>query len=185
MNDSSCCGSPSDAPPHWSGRIRDVADFPKPGILFKDITPLLSDGPDFASAVDELAQPWRTTPLDAVLGIESRGFILGAALARELRTGFVPIRKPGKLPGRTVAQEYALEYGSDRLEMHADALPEGARVLIVDDVLATGGTLRAALLLARQLKLEIVGAAVMVELEALQGRARWSDDVPLLATLSY
>ncbi|MEE7548644.1 adenine phosphoribosyltransferase [Xanthomonas sp. Kuri4-1] len=131
-------------PPHWSGRIRDVADFPKPGILFKDITPLLSDGPDFASAVDELAQPWRTTPLDAVLGIESRGFILGAALARELRTGFVPIRKPGKLPGRTVAQEYALEYGSDRLEMHADALPEGARVLIVDDVITAGTAIREA-----------------------------------------
>ncbi|KTF36709.1 adenine phosphoribosyltransferase [Xanthomonas translucens] len=185
MNDSSCCGGPSDAPAHWSGRIRDIADFPKPGIVFKDITPLLADGPDFASALDEMARPWRTTPLDAVLGIESRGFILGAALAHELRTGFVPIRKPGKLPGRTVTQDYTLEYGSDRIEMHADALPAGARVLIVDDVLATGGTLCAALALARQLQLEIVGAVVLVELQALQGRERWSEDVPLLATLTY
>ncbi|WP_369981048.1 adenine phosphoribosyltransferase [Xanthomonas bundabergensis] len=185
MNESSCCGAPGDVPAHWSGHIRDIADFPKPGIVFKDITPLLADGPDFASALDEMARPWRTTPLDAVLGIESRGFILGAALAHELRTGFVPIRKPGKLPGRTVTQDYALEYGSDRIEMHADALPAGARVLIVDDVLATGGTLRAALSLARQLQLEIVGAAVLVELQALQGRERWSEEVPLLATLTY
>ncbi|UYB53960.1 adenine phosphoribosyltransferase [Xanthomonas sp. AM6] len=185
MNESSCCDAPADAPVHWSSHIRDIADFPKPGIVFKDITPLLADGPDFASALDEMARPWRTTPLHAVLGIESRGFILGAALAHELRTGFVPIRKPGKLPGRTVTQDYALEYGSDRIEMHADALPAGARVLIVDDVLATGGTLRAALSLARQLQLEVVGAAVLVELQALQGRARWSDAVPLLATLRY
>ncbi|MCW0410197.1 adenine phosphoribosyltransferase [Xanthomonas sacchari] len=185
MNDSSCCGAPSDAPAHWSGRIRDIADFPKPGIVFKDITPLLADGPDFASALDEMARPWRTTPLQAVLGIESRGFILGAALAHELRTGFVPVRKPGKLPGRTVTQEYALEYGSDRIEMHADALPAGSRVLLVDDVLATGGTLRAALALAQQLELEVVGAAVLVELQALRGRDRWSEALPLLATLTY
>lgn len=185
MNDSSCCGAPSDAPAHWSGRIRDIADFPKPGIVFKDITPLLADGPDFASALDEMARPWRTTPLQAVLGIESRGFILGAALAHELRTGFVPVRKPGKLPGRTVTQEYALEYGSDRIEMHADALPAGSRVLLVDDVLATGGTLRAALALAQQLELEVVGAAVLVELQALRGRDRWNETLPLLATLTY
>ncbi|MCF5946534.1 adenine phosphoribosyltransferase, partial [Xanthomonas perforans] len=133
---SRCAGTTTSGPNHWSERIRDIADFPKPGIVFKDITPLLSDGPDFASALDEMAQPWRTTPLDAVLGIEARGFILGAALARELRTGFVPVRKPGKLPGRTLIQEYALEYGTDRIEMHEDALPRGARVLIVDDVLA-------------------------------------------------
>ncbi|QHG87294.1 MULTISPECIES: adenine phosphoribosyltransferase [Xanthomonas] len=180
---SRCAGTHPSGPNHWAGRIRDIADFPKPGIVFKDITPLLSDGPDFASALDEMAQPWRTTPLDAVLGIEARGFILGAALARELRTGFVPVRKPGKLPGRTLIQEYALEYGTDRIEMHEDALPRGARVLIVDDVLATGGTLRAALGLAAQL--EVVGAAVLVELQALQGRAKWANDVPLLATLCY
>ncbi|KQQ75507.1 adenine phosphoribosyltransferase [Xanthomonas sp. Leaf131] len=182
---SRCAGTTSSGPNHWSDRIRDIVDFPKPGIVFKDITPLLSDGPDFASALDEMAQPWRTTPLDAVLGIEARGFILGAALARELRTGFVPVRKPGKLPGRTLVQEYALEYGTDRIEMHEDALPRGARVLIVDDVLATGGTLRAALSLAAQLELEVVGAAVLVELLELQGRGKWANDVPLLATLSY
>ncbi|MCC4618824.1 adenine phosphoribosyltransferase [Xanthomonas cassavae CFBP 4642] len=182
---SRCAGTHPSGPNHWAGRIRDIADFPKPGIVFKDITPLLSDGPDFASALDEMAQPWRTTPLDAVLGIEARGFILGAALARELRTGFVPVRKPGKLPGRTLVQEYALEYATDRIEMHEDALPRGARVLIVDDVLATGGTLRAALSLAAQLELEVVGAAVLVELLVLQGREKWANDVPLLATLCY
>ncbi|ASK96953.1 adenine phosphoribosyltransferase [Xanthomonas campestris pv. merremiae] len=182
---SRCAGTNTSGPNHWSERIRDIVDFPKPGIVFKDITPLLSDGPDFASALDEMAQPWRTTPLDAVLGIEARGFILGAALARELRTGFVPVRKPGKLPGRTLIQEYALEYGTDRIEMQEDALPRGARVLIVDDVLATGGTLRAALGLAAQLELEVVGAAVLVELQGLQGRQKWPNDVPLLATLSY
>ncbi|ATB58907.1 adenine phosphoribosyltransferase [Xanthomonas citri pv. fuscans] len=182
---SRCAGTNTSGPNHWSERIRDIVDFPKPGIVFKDITPLLSDGPDFASALDEMAQPWRTTPLDAVLGIEARGFILGAALARELRTGFVPVRKPGKLPGRTLIQEYALEYGTDRIEMHEDALPRGARVLIVDDVLATGGTLRAALGLAAQLEFEVVGAAVLVELQGLQGRQKWVNDVPLLATLSY
>lgn len=174
---SRCAGTNTSGPNHWSERIRDIVDFPKPGIVFKDITPLLSDGPDFASALDEMAQPWRTTPLDAVLGIEARGFILGAALARELRTGFVPVR--------TLIQEYALEYGTDRIEMHEDALPRGARVLIVDDVLATGGTLRAALGLAAQLELEVVGAAVLVELQGLQGRQKWANDVPLLATLSY
>ena len=172
MNDSSCCGAPSDAPAHWSGRIRDIADFPKPGIVFKDITPLLADGPDFASALDEMARPWRTTPLDAVLGIESRGFILGAALAHELRTGFVPIRKPGKLPGRTVTQDYTLEYGSDRIEMHADALPAGARVLIVDDVLATGGTLGATIALVEQAGGVVTAVSVIIELAALGGRQR-------------
>ncbi|MDQ1092840.1 adenine phosphoribosyltransferase [Xanthomonas sacchari] len=124
-------------PLSWATRIRDVPDFPKPGILFKDITPLLADGPDFASALDALAQPWRGTPLDAVLGIEARGFILGAPLAHELRVGFVPVRKPGKLPAQTLAQDYGLEYGRDRIEIHADALQPGMRVLLVDDVLAT------------------------------------------------
>ncbi len=185
MNDTACCGSPSANPDRWPDRIRDIADFPRPGVLFKDITPLLADGPDFASAIDAMAQPWRQTPLDAVLGIESRGFILGAPLARELRTGFVPVRKPGKLPGRTVLQEYALEYGSDRIEMQAEALPAGARVLIVDDVLATGGTLLASLALARKLELEVVGATVLVELQALAGRARWDSTIPLLATVRY
>ncbi|WP_371181704.1 adenine phosphoribosyltransferase [Xanthomonas sacchari] len=185
MNDSSCCGAPSDAPAHWSDRIRDIADFPKPGIVFKDITPLLADGPDFASAVDALAQPWRGTPLDAVLGIEARGFILGAPLAHELRTGFVPVRKPGKLPAQTLAQDYGLEYGRDRIEIHADALQPGMRVLLVDDVLATGGTLLAALALAQRMGAEVVAATVLVELAGLGARARWPADIPLTAPLVY
>lgn len=180
-----CCGDAPLSPEHWIELIRDIPDFPKPGVTFKDITPLLADGPGFASAINAMAQRWRRTPLDAIFGIESRGFILGAPLAHELRCGFVPVRKPGKLPGRTVSQEYALEYGADRIEVHADVLATGSRVLIVDDVLATGGTLQAALKLARKLELDVVGAAVLVELQALGGRSRWIDGLPLQATLVY
>src|SRR3546814_17650659 len=127
--------------PDWQTLIRDIPDFPKPGVVFKDITPLLADADGYSAAIDAMAEPWRGVALDAVLGIESRGFILGAALARALGTGFVPVRKPGKLPARTLAPAYELEYGSDRLEIHADAVVPGARVLLVDDVLATGGPL--------------------------------------------
>jgi len=165
--------------PDWQPLIRDIPDFPRPGVMFKDITPLLADADGYAAAVDALAAPWRGVALDAVLGIESRGFILGAALARALGTGFVPVRKPGKLPARTLTQEYELEYGSDRLEIHADALAPGARVLLVDDVLATGGTLRAALALARQQGATVVGASVLLEIAALQGRAQWDAAVAL------
>ena len=170
---------------HWSDLIRDVPDFPKPGIVFKDITPVLADADGFAEAMAELAEPWRGTALDAVIGVESRGFILGAALARELDIGFVPVRKPGKLPARTLTLDYALEYGSDRLEIHADALPAGARVLVIDDVLATGGTLRAAVALARQQGAEVVGAAVLVELAFLGARERWNDPAPLWSALAF
>lgn len=170
---------------HWSDLIRDVPDFPKPGIVFKDITPVLADAEGFAEAMAELAEPWRGTALDAVIGVESRGFILGAALARELDIGFVPVRKPGKLPARTLTLDYALEYGSDRLEIHADALPAGARVLVIDDVLATGGTLRAAVALARQQGAEVVGAAVLVELAFLGARERWNDPAPLWSALAF
>ncbi|UBB25772.1 adenine phosphoribosyltransferase [Pseudoxanthomonas japonensis] len=170
---------------HWSDLIRDVPDFPKPGIVFKDITPALADADGFAEAMAELAEPWRGTALDAVIGVESRGFILGAALARELDIGFVPVRKPGKLPARTLTLDYALEYGSDRLEIHADALPAGARVLVIDDVLATGGTLRAAVALARQQGAEVVGAAVLVELAFLGARERWNDPAPLWSALAF
>lgn len=170
---------------HWSDLIRDVPDFPKPGIVFKDITPVLADADGFAGAMAELAEPWRGVALDAVIGIESRGFILGAALARDLGVGFVPVRKPGKLPARTLTLDYALEYGSDRLEIHADALPPGARVLVVDDVLATGGTLRAAVALARRQGAQVIGAAVLVELAFLGARERWDDPVPLVATLAF
>lgn len=170
---------------HWSDLIRDVPDFPKPGIVFKDITPVLADADGFAGAMAELAEPWRGVALDAVIGIESRGFILGAALARDLGVGFVPVRKPGKLPARTLTLDYALEYGSDRLEIHADALPPGARVLVVDDVLATGGTLRAAVALARRQGAQVIGAAVLAELAFLGARERWDDPVPLVATLAF
>lgn len=171
--------------PHWSTHLRDISDFPKPGILFKDITPVLADRQAFADAIADIAAPWRGVALDAVVGIESRGFILGAAMAHALGVGFVPVRKPGKLPARTLSLDYALEYGSDRLEMHADALPPGARVVVVDDVLATGGTLRTAMALARQQGAEVVGAAVLVELAFLGARERWSDAAPLLASVAY
>ncbi len=170
--------------PHWSRLIRDVPDFPRPGIVFKDITPVLADAAAFAGAIDASAGAWRAAPPDAVAGIEARGFILGAALARELGCGFVPVRKPGKLPGTTLFEEYALEYGRDRLELHADALPAGARVLVVDDVLATGGTLRAAVALLRRQGARVCGAQVLVELSMLRGRDRWDDPAPLHAALA-
>ena len=169
----------------WSRLIRDVRDFPKPGIVFKDITPVLADAGAFAAAVEAMAAPWRGQAIDAVVGIEARGFILGAPLARLLDAGFVPVRKPGKLPGRTLSQTYALEYGEDRLELHADALPAGTRVLLVDDVLATGGTLAAAQALLGQLQVDIVGAGVLIELTALHGRGRWTSGMPLRAELIY
>jgi adenine phosphoribosyltransferase len=169
----------------FSRLIRDVADFPKPGILFKDIMPMLADGPAFAAAVSAMADPWRAYPPGAVAGVEARGFILGAAIARELGVGFVPVRKPGKLPGDVHELAYALEYGEDRLQVQRDALAPGTRVLLVDDVLATGGTLLAAARLLGGIGVELAGAAVLVELEALGGRARWTLPVPLQATLRY
>ncbi|NDK38514.1 adenine phosphoribosyltransferase [Pseudoxanthomonas gei] len=170
---------------HWQQLLRDVPDFPRPGILFKDITPVLADAEAFAEAIAEMAAPWRDVRVDAVVGIESRGFILGAALALALHTGFVPVRKPGKLPAATLSLDYALEYGSDRLQIHADALPPGARVLVVDDVLATGGTLKAALALVRQQGAEVLGAAVLLELGFLGARERWDDPAPLLAAAVF
>ena len=165
----------------WVALVRDIPDFPAPGILFKDITPVLADPDAFAAAVADMAAPWRASPPRAVAGVESRGFILGAALALQLGCGFVPVRKPGKLPGRTLALDYSLEYGRDRLEVHADALPPGATVLVVDDVLATGGTLRAATALLRRQGARVVGADVLVELAQLQGRRHWDDAAPLRA----
>jgi adenine phosphoribosyltransferase len=171
--------------PQWASRLRDIADFPKPGILFKDIMPLLADGDDFRAAIQAMSARWRDLQLDAVVGIESRGFILGAAMALELGVGFVPVRKPGKLPGKVLREEYTLEYRSDCIEVHADALPAGARVAIIDDVLATGGTLVAALSLVRRLGVDVVGAGVLVELDGLGGRARWEAGLPLHTELVY
>ena len=152
--------------------IRDVPDFPKPGILYRDITTLLRDPAGLRMAIDSLSEPYRETALDYVVGIESRGFILGAAVADRLGAGFVPVRKPGKLPAATVSASYVLEYGTDTLEMHRDAVEAGRRVLIVDDLLATGGTARAAVNLVRECGAEVAGVAFLIELEALNGRAQ-------------
>ena len=166
-------------------RVRDVPDFPKPGIVFKDIMPVLADAAAFASAISALAQPWRDTPIDAVACIEARGFLLGAPLACALACGVVPLRKPGKLPGATLEQRYALEYGEDALQVQADALAPGARVLLVDDVLATGGTLSAARQLLERLQIQIIGGSVLIELGFLGGRARWQDAAPLHAAVRF
>jgi adenine phosphoribosyltransferase len=151
--------------------VRAIPDFPQPGILFRDITPLLLDPDALDMAITQLAASV-DEPVDFVVAAEARGFILGAALARELHAGFVPARKPGKLPSDTVSAEYALEYGLDALEVHADALADGARVLVHDDLLATGGTARALCQLVSSLGGEIIGCSFLVELAALQGRAR-------------
>ena len=152
--------------------VRDIPDFPQPGITFKDITPLLLDAGALDSAVSRLAETVAEQAVDLVVAAEARGFILGAALARELGAGFVPARKPGKLPHETVSAQYALEYGIDALEVHADALAGGARVLVHDDLLATGGTAGALCELVGNLGAEIVGCAFLVELSYLGGRRR-------------
>ncbi len=153
--------------------LRDVPDFPKPGIVFKDITPLLGDSAALSLAVEFLTQPFRDQHIDVVVGAESRGFIFGTAVARNLSAGFVPIRKPGKLPARTRKVTYQLEYGSDSLEIHEDAIRPDARVLMIDDLLATGGTMVAACQLVRELKAHIVGVAVLIELCFLKGRDKF------------
>jgi len=154
------------------GFVRDIPDFPRPGIVFKDITPLLLDATALDQAVSELAALARPLSVDLVVAVEARGFILGAALARELGVGFVPARKPGKLPSETVSAEYVLEYGIDALEMHADALAGGIRVLVHDDLLATGGTAAAVCKLVEELGAVVAGCAFLVELSFLGGRAR-------------
>jgi adenine phosphoribosyltransferase len=153
-------------------KIRHVPDFPKAGILFYDITTLLRDARGFHGVVDSLSQPFAHAKVDVVVGIESRGFILGGAVADRLGAGFSPVRKPGKLPAKTLAEQYALEYGTDSLEIHDDAVTAGQRVLIVDDVIATGGTARATASLVRRLGGTVLGLAFLIELEALKGRAQ-------------
>ena len=153
-----------------SNAIRDIPDFPKPGILFKDITTLLKDGGSFKSAVDGLDEKIGKRDVDVVVGMESRGFIFGAPIAYKRGVGFVPVRKLGKLPSDVVSVEYDLEYGSATLEMHKDAMRPGAKVLIVDDLLATGGTVAGTIELVKQLKGEIVACAFLIELTALKGR---------------
>jgi len=165
--------------------IRDVADFPQPGVTFRDVTPLLADARGFARCIDALAEPWQGQGVQAVCGIEARGFIFGAALAQKLGAGFVPLRKPGKLPPPVLSIDYQLEYGRDQLEARSDALKPGERVLLVDDVLATGGTLAAAWALVQRFDAVPVGACVVVELTALQGRLRWQAREPLHSLLRY
>jgi adenine phosphoribosyltransferase len=152
--------------------IRDIPDFPKTGILFRDITPLLADPPGLALAIELLANPFRGRKIDLVVGAESRGFIFGTAVACCLSAGFVLVRKPGKLPHKRVSMSYDLEYGRDTLEMHADAIVRGQRVLIVDDLLATGGTMKACCDLVKNLGGELAGIAVLIELAGLGGREK-------------
>ena len=151
--------------------IRAIPDFPIPGILFRDITPLLADPQGFKATVELFVERFRDAKVEAVVGIEARGYVLGAPVAYALGAGFVPVRKPGKLPGEKFSEEYALEYGTNTLEIHADAVGNGHRVLVVDDLLATGGTIAATLRLLEKLGANVVGTAVLIELEALNGRA--------------
>ncbi len=151
--------------------IRDVPDFPKPGIMFRDIAPLLGNPPALALSIELMANQFRGQKFDAVVGAESRGFIFGIAVAQALACGFVPVRKPGKLPCKTVRASYSLEYGTDTLEMHEDAFERGAKVLVVDDLLATGGTMKACCELVERLGGKVGGCAVLIELNSLGGRA--------------
>jgi len=169
----------------FEGLIRAVPDFPKPGVVFRDITPLLADGAAFARCIDAMAEPWQGSAVQAICGVESRGFIFASALAQKLGAGFIPLRKPGKLPPPVMHADYQLEYGTDRLEARAETVRQGERVLLVDDVLATGGTLGAARDLLGQLGAELVGASVVIELLALQGRKLWPDNIPLHTLLHY
>jgi len=152
--------------------IRDIRDWPKPGIVFKDITPLLSNPAALAMSIEQMANPWRGAGIDKVCGAESRGFIFGTAVAQALSCGFIPVRKPGKLPAERRSMEYELEYGTDSLEIHADAVAGHHRVLMVDDLLATGGTMRACCDLVTNLGAEILGVSVLIELSFLKGRDR-------------
>ena len=152
--------------------IRTIPDYPKPGIMFRDVTTLLGDGQGFKAAIAQMTEPYRTVPVHAVAGIEARGFILGGAIADRLGCGFIPIRKKGKLPWKTIGQEYALEYGTDTIEMHTDAITKGQRILIVDDLIATGGTAEAAAKLITRAGGEIVGAAFIIDLPELGGVKR-------------
>ena len=165
--------------------IRDIADYPKPGIVFKDISPLLKSPAGLAMAVEQMANPYRGTGVELVCGAESRGFIFGTAIAQALSAGFVPIRKPGKLPYDTHAMDYELEYGTDKLEIHTDAVAKGQKVLMVDDLLATGGTMQACCELVKQMGGHIAGVTVLIELSFLNGRDKLVPYGEAHAVLTY
>jgi adenine phosphoribosyltransferase len=166
--------------------IRTIPDYPKPGVMFRDITTLLGDARAFRRAVDELVQPWAGMKIDKVAGIEARGFILGGAVAHQVSAGFVPIRKKGKLPHKRVSVTYALEYGEDQIEVHADALVAGERVVLVDDLVATGGTAEAAVKLLRQLGADVLAACFVIDLPELGGAEKLRKmDVPVRTLISF
>jgi adenine phosphoribosyltransferase len=165
------------------GLIRTIPDYPRPGILFRDITTLIADPVGLRAAIDGLVWPFLTAGIDHVAGIEARGFILGGAVAHELGRGFIPIRKKGKLPSRTIGQEYSLEYGVDTIEIHADAIRKGDRILLVDDLIATGGTAEAAIELIRRSGGELVAAAFVIDLPDLGGASRLAGKDVVVHTL--
>jgi adenine phosphoribosyltransferase len=167
-----------------SSLVRDIPDFPQPGVVFKDITPVLADARAFAELIEALTEPFVDAGVSKVAGIEARGFTLATPVADRLDAGFIPLRKPGKLPYDTMSEEYALEYGTDALEVHVDAVSEGEKVLLVDDVIATGGTAAAAIRLLRRIGADVVGLSVFIELVFLGGSDHL-DGVPLHALLKY
>ncbi len=177
-------GQPADVA-HLRDLIRDIPDFPEPGVAFKDITTLLADPAGFAAAVDLLVAPFQDAGVELVVGVEARGFVFSAPVAYALDAGLVPIRKPGKLPSAIDSVTYELEYGGGTLEIHADAIPRGSRCLIVDDVLATGGTARAAIELVERQGGEVVGSAFLAELTFLGGRGRLGSSAPVVALIDY
>ena len=166
--------------------VRSIPDYPKPGIIFRDITTLLGDARSFRRAVDELVQPWAGMKIDKVAGIEARGFILGGAVAHQVSAGFVPIRKKGKLPHQTVRMAYLLEYGTDEMEMHVDAVGKGDRVVLVDDLIATGGTAEGAVKLLRQMGAEVLAACFIIDLPDLGGAEKLRKlDVPVRTLIAF
>lgn len=169
---------------NFKSYIRVIEDFPQPGISFKDITTLLQDGAVYKQVIQELARQLRDKEIDVIAGPEARGFVIGAPLAVELGIGFIPIRKSGKLPGETIEADYALEYGKDKLAMHKDAIKPGQKVLIADDLLATGGTIATSINLVKQLGGEVVGAAFLIELDELNGREKLGN-IDIISLVQY